>query len=98
MSFLVSMDLPKEPIVTVHTTNNRGHTPEEIAARCVGRIVSISDNAHPAIQAQAREYRSAVEAVMVLFMKEAIQSDRTTVCNAIKDAGHPSLAEIIRRL
>jgi hypothetical protein len=34
----------------------------------------------------------------VLFMKEAIQSDRTTVCNAIKDAGHHDLADLIRRL
>jgi hypothetical protein len=98
MSFLASMDIPKEPIVTVHTTNNRGHTPEEIASRCVDRIVSISDNSHPAIQAQAREYRAAVEKVMVFFMKEAIQSDRVTVCNAIKQAGQPNLAELIRRL
>jgi hypothetical protein len=31
-------------------------------------------------------------------MKEAIKSDRTTVYNAIKDAGQLSLAEAIRRL
>ncbi len=98
MSFLASMDIPKEPIVTVHTTNNRGHTPEEIASRCADRIVEISDNAHPAIQAQAREYRSRLEAVLAMYMKEAIKSDRTTVYNAIKEAGQPSLAELIRRL
>jgi len=31
-------------------------------------------------------------------MREAIRSDRTTVYNALKDAGHPKLAELIRRL
>ena len=31
-------------------------------------------------------------------MREAIKSDRTTVYNAINDAGHPELAELIRRL
>jgi hypothetical protein len=31
-------------------------------------------------------------------MKEAIKSDRTTVYNAIKDAGYEKLAEYIRRM
>jgi len=31
-------------------------------------------------------------------MRQAIRSDRTTVCNALVDAGHPQLAELIRRL
>jgi hypothetical protein len=31
-------------------------------------------------------------------MKEAVASDRTTVYNALVDAGHPELAELIRRL
>jgi nicotinate-nucleotide pyrophosphorylase len=31
-------------------------------------------------------------------MREAVANDRVTVYNAIKDAGHPDLAELIRRL
>jgi len=31
-------------------------------------------------------------------MKEAIKSDRTTIYNAIKQAGHEKLAEHVRRL
>jgi hypothetical protein len=31
-------------------------------------------------------------------MRQAIRSDRTTVYNTLKDAGHPDLAELIRRL
>ena len=75
--------------VEVQTTNNRGFTPEEIAERCVGHIISISETAHPTIREQALEYKQNLEAV---------QSDRTTVYNAIMDAGHPQLAELIRRL
>jgi hypothetical protein len=39
-----------------------------------------------------------MEKIIAHYMKEAIRSDRTTVYNAIKDAGHPDLAELIRRL
>jgi hypothetical protein len=31
-------------------------------------------------------------------MQQAVQSDRTSVYNALTDAGHPQLAELIRRL
>ena len=96
--FLSLMDLPKEPIVEVHTTNNRGHTPEEVAKFCVRHIVSVSDNAPPVIKDQAQAFKDNVEKIVVQYMRMAIKSDRTTVYNAIKDAGQLSLAEAIRRL
>ncbi len=39
------LELPKTPIVQVHTTDNRGFTPEEIARFCVDKIVEVSDKA-----------------------------------------------------
>ena len=86
------------PIVSVITTQNRGQTPEEVAARCVEKIVEVSENAHPALRDQAIAYRDTVQQVITLYMKEAIKSDRTTIYNAIKEAGYPELAENIRRL
>ena len=47
---------------------------------------------------EALAYSKEIEKVIVFHMKEAINSDRTTVCHAIKDAGHPKLAELIRSL
>tara|TARA_Y100000385_G_scaffold246607_1_gene266053 strand:- start:547 stop:831 length:285 start_codon:yes stop_codon:yes gene_type:complete len=84
--------------VEVQTTNNRGATPEEIAHRCVGSIVSFSQDAHPSLRDQAIAYRDSIEKLLVIHMKQAIQSDRTTVYNAIKEAGHPTLAEYIRKM
>jgi len=84
--------------VTVETTSGRGFTPEEIAHRCARKLVSIADTAPPVIRDQAIAYRDRMELVLVGYMKEAIQGDRTTIYNAIKDAGHPELAELIRRL
>ena len=79
--------------VMVHTTNNRGFTPED-----VDRIISISDQANPVLQQQAHAFKSNIEAVVAGYIKEAIQSDRTTIYNALNDAGEPKLAELIRRL
>ena len=86
------------PIVSVITTQNRGQTPEEVAARCVEKIVEVSQNAHPVLRDQAIAYRDAVQEVITVYMKEAIKSDRTTIYNAIKDTGHESLVEAIRRI
>lgn len=96
---MIDMDLPRHtPVVTVHTTENRGFTPEEVAARCADRIVSVADTAPPVIAEQARAFKGQVARVVAYYMREAIASDRTTVYNALRDAGHPELADLIRRL
>ena len=86
------------PMVMVHTTSGRGATPEEIAARCADKIVSVADTAPPEIRDQARAYKREVGSVVARYLREAIASDRTTVYAALKDAGHPELADLIRRL
>ena len=94
----MQMQLPKTPIVDVYTTNNRGFTPEEVAKRCADKIVEVSDKATPEVREQARAFKEHLEKVIAFYMKEAIKSDRTTVYNAIKEAGYEKLAEHIRRL
>jgi len=84
--------------VNVETTNNRGFTPEEIAERCADQIISISDQANPIIREQAHTFRRLLVKTLAFYMREAIKSDRTTVYNALKDAGQPELADLIRRL
>jgi hypothetical protein len=86
------------PSVVVHTTSGRGSTPEEVASRCADRLVTVSDLATPEVKDQARAYKANVEKLLAHYMRQAIASDRTTVYNAIRDAGHPQLAELIRRL
>jgi hypothetical protein len=99
MTQAMTMDLPRyAPLVQVHTTSGRGETPEEVAARCANKLMHVSDSAPTEIRDQARAFKAHIERVVALYMREAIASDRTTVYNAIKDAGHPDLAELIRRL
>ena len=96
--FKLNLEVSDEPIVKVHTTDGRGFTPDEVAQRCVDKLISVSDTAHPAIRDQARAYKLHMEKVVAYYMREAIRSDRTTVYNALVDAGHPELADAIRRL
>ena len=96
--FKFNVDIPKEPVVNIQTTENRGFTPDEVSERCVEKLISVSDSTHPAIRDQAQAFKKHMEKVVAFYMREAIRSDRTTVYNALKDAGHPELADAIRRL
>ena len=93
------LDIPKDtPLVGVRTTSNRGFAPEELAEQAAERIVSVSNSAHPTLRAQAYAFQKQIARVVEEYLKQSIRSDRTTVYNALNDAGHPELADLIRRL
>ncbi len=94
--FKLDFNVPDDPIVNVQTTQNRGFTPDEVAERCVDKLISVSDTAHPAIRDQAKAFQKHMEKVVAFYMREAIRSDRTTVSHALIDAGPPQLADAIR--
>jgi hypothetical protein len=96
--FELNLSVPEEPIVTVKTTEHRGFTPEEVAERCVEKLISISDTAHPALRDQAHAFQHHMEKVVAFYMREAIKSDRVTTYNALRNAGHAKLADAIRRI
>ncbi len=87
-----------EQVVLVNTTKGRGFTPEELSEQCVQKLISVSDMAPPAIRDQARAFSKHIETLVAYYMRQAIRSDRTSVYNALNDAGHPDLADLIRRL
>ena len=77
--FELGLNLPKEPIVEVLTTENRGFTVEEIADRCLKKIIAVSDNAPPEIRDQAVAFKEAIRPLLIFYMKEVVNSDSTTV-------------------
>lgn len=81
--------------VTVHTTTNRGFTPEEIAERALDKIVYVGSQSHPVIRDQAQAFRDHIRKVLVAYMEEAVQSERTTIANKLREAGHPELISIL---
>ncbi len=65
--------------VTVQTTNNKGLSPEYWTDRIMERLIAVSDNADSMVKAQAEAFKQNIQAVVLLYMKQAISSDRATV-------------------
>jgi|TARA_R110002012_G_C11258088_1_gene567687 hypothetical protein len=82
----------------VKTTENRGHTVEEIAEMATNKLISISDTADPMVKAQAHAFRDKCKMVITFYVQEGIKNHICTVCNQLEQQGHKDLANIIRRL
>ena len=82
----------------VTTTDNRGHSIEEVAKMATDKIVSISDTAPAPIKAQAHAFKNACHKIIVYYMQEAINNHICTLCNQLEKQGQQDLANIIRRL
>lgn len=90
---------PTEIAVTppvVHIVNNRGFTPDELAKFAVDKIISIADTAAPEIKVQAEAFKNHMHSVIKFYLTAAVQSDRTTVSNRLKEMGHHEVASVIR--
>lgn len=96
--FEMQMGIPETFAMNVRTTSGRGFSPEELAQQCAEKIVGISDSAPAEIRDQAIAFRQQVTRAVEVYLKQAVQSDRTTVYNALTGAGHPQLVDLIRRL
>jgi methylmalonyl-CoA mutase cobalamin-binding subunit len=81
--------------VSVATTDHRGWSIEEIAQRAADKIVYVGDQSHPAIQAQARAFKESVQWVVASYLREAVEQDRATIAQRLREAGHPELVNLL---
>ena len=95
---MISSPVMEVGSVLVTTTDNKGHDPEFWAQTIADRVVSVGGNGHPVIAQQAEEFKDAVKATALHYIKEAIKSDRTTLTAELERQGHKDMADIIRRL
>lgn len=82
----------------VFTSDNGGHTPEQMAEMALNKIMIVSSSAPPAIRDQAIEYREKLKEVLVFYMNKMAENERTTILALLNKQGHSDMAEIIRRL
>ena len=84
--------------VQVFTTENRGHSAEEMAEMALNKIMLVSEDAPPVIRDQAFAHINRLKEVLVFYMHKMAQSERTTMWSLMKQQGHDDIADIIRRL
>jgi len=82
----------------VFTSNNGGHSPEDVAEMALNKIMMVSDSAPPVIRDQAYAHRQSLKEILIYYMNKMCQSERTTIWALMKQQGHNDMAEIIRRL
>ena len=62
------------------------------------RLIAVSENADPMVKAQANAFKEHIHTVVLLYVKQAVTSDRATVAGLLDKQGHKEMADIIRRL
>jgi hypothetical protein len=68
--------------VFVQTTEHRGHTIEEIAARAANRILSADS-------------KEALHYWLVKYLTEAQQAERQSICKNLNQKGYAEIAHLI---
>lgn len=84
--------------VSVMTSSNGGHSPEQVAELCVDRLIRVADTAPPELAMQARAFKDQMLAVVLYYVKMAAEEDRATVVAKLDRTGMADLAAHIRSL
>ena len=84
--------------VSVFTSTNGGHTPEQVAEMALNRIIQVNESAPSVIKEQALAYKGRLREILIYYMNSMAKSERTTIWALMKKQGHDDIAEIIRRL
>ena len=80
---------------TVNTVSGRGFTAEEMAEQILNKIIYVGGNSHPVVREQAEAFKNQIRGVLVEGIKQAIRSDRTTLANHLRAAGHSELVKLL---
>jgi len=82
----------------VFTSENQGHSPEQLAEMALLKIMVVAEDAPPVIKEQAFAYQDALRKILVHYMKQMAASERTTIWALMRNQGFEEMAEVIRRL
>ena len=84
--------------IEVLTTDNKGHSIEEVAQMAADRILYIADEAPPPIRDQAMAFKDTLKQTLIYYMRQAVEQDRATICAKLRQNGHSDLADNLRSL
>lgn len=83
--------------VTAMTVSGRGFTPEELVEGVIGKIIYVGGNSHPVIREQAEVFKEQLRKVLLNYGHQCIRSNKTTIANRLRDAGHPELVTLLEK-
>ena len=84
--------------VNVMTSDEGGLSDEQIVDLVLDKIISVSDNAPPAIKDQALVFKNNIRNILYSYVQFTKKQERATITQTLLRAGHEDLANIIRRL
>ena len=84
--------------IDVLTSDNKGHSIEEVAQMAANRILYIADQAPSPIRDQAMAFKDTLKRTLVYYMRQAVEQDRATICAKLRQNGYSDLAENLRSL
>jgi|TARA_R110002110_G_scaffold141771_1_gene329751 hypothetical protein len=84
--------------VYVETSDNGGLSADQITELCCRKIIYVSEDAPPAIQQQAEEFRDRMTFIVNSYIKQAMQSERDRCVQAAANGGYADLADLLRRI
>ena len=84
--------------VNVMTSDEGGHSTEQIVELAMDKILRVSDTAPPAIKEQAEAFQSNIRQVLLFYIELARQQERATIANKMAKAGQNEMADLVRRI
>jgi len=84
--------------IDVLTTDNKGHSIEDVAQMAANRILYIADEAPAPIRDQAQAFKDTLKQTLVYYMRQAVEQDRATICAKLRQNGYSDLADNLRSL
>ena len=84
--------------IEVLTTDNRGHSIEEVAQMAADRILYVADEAPPPIRDQAMAFKDTLKQTLIYYMLQAVEQDRATICAKLRQNGYSDVADNLRSL
>ena len=84
--------------VNVMTSDEGGHSSEQIVELAMDKIMSVSNQAPPPIRDQAEAFQNHLRVVLYHYIELARREERGTIANKMMKAGNSEMADLIRRI
>lgn len=84
--------------VNVMTSDDGGHSTEQIVELAMDKILRVSDSAPPVIKEQAHVFQQNLRAVLYNYIELARGEERATIARRLDKANHGEIADLVRRI